>query len=137
MSLILVTNNMVVYGTALPVIEETASDVVEVGAVDEPGIGEEIVEWREEGVKHYYLGNGEYQAIVSATDNQISDNSAMPADATPNTKTVRDTYISSSNPATKYGKEDYYEKNTLDIVCPHTIDQHYRLPVNQTRCNNG
>ena len=56
LSLAIVMNSMILSGsskTALPVaLEETASSTVAVGAVNEPMEGEEIVAWREDGVKH-------------------------------------------------------------------------------------
>lgn len=109
LSLAIVMNSMILSGsskTALPVaLEETASSTVAVGAVNEPMEGEEIVAWREDGVKHYYLGNGQYQAVISATGNLENGDISTPAAATPNTAAMQDTYISSSNPATKYGFE--------------------------------
>lgn len=58
----LMLNGTVLYAVgeeALPSETETASDVTLSDVVEEKyDAGDEIVEWREEGVKHYYLGDG-------------------------------------------------------------------------------
>ena len=68
----LMLNGTVLYAVgeeALPSETETAPDVALSDVVDEKyDAGDEIVEWREEGVKHYYLGDGKYQAVVQVGD---------------------------------------------------------------------
>ena len=67
LSLVMVMNCLTFYGTGdviLPDDEAVASDM-ESEIFDEAAVGEKIVEWREEGVRHYYLGDGMYQAVVS------------------------------------------------------------------------
>ena len=68
-------------------------------------VGEEIEAWREEGVRHYYLGDGVYEAVVKAdkspsaeTDTRASVNTTIPSLGEP-----YETYISSSHPSTVYG----------------------------------
>lgn len=105
LALVMVINSMVVSGSSSPVfpsMEEMATDTVELGGGNEPAIGEEIVEWREEGVRHYYVGDGVYQAVVS-TSEVTSDGSISPAANTPNSSSLGDTYISSVAPNEKYG----------------------------------
>lgn len=111
LSLAIVTNSLAVYSAGDAVlpsqtshpsqIEETASDTVELAPAFPSVEGEEITEWREEGVRHYYLGNGQYQAVVSA--GIVTEDTASPMVASPNATAVRDTYISSTNTLTNYG----------------------------------
>ena len=100
-----VTNSMAVYSAGDAVLpspmEETASDTVELAPAFQAAAGEEVVEWREEGVRHYDLGGGQYQAVVSASF--VEDDVAAPAATTPNATVIRDTYISSTNQTTNYG----------------------------------
>ena len=123
LSLILTTNSAVVYGAgdAPPpaTTEETATIVADDEATLEPEVGEEIVEWREEGVRHYYLGDGVYQAVVNIDDPGVSTRATSP-----NSNAAEDTYISSATAATKgtnYGSSDQLwvgSVQTAYIYCP-------------------
>ncbi len=79
--------------------------------------GDEIVEWREKGVKHYYLGEGQYQAVVSYTEPAAPGNktqsylteAATRASTTGQVQTEQmpyDTYISATNKSNNYGAEE-------------------------------
>lgn len=124
LSLIVMTNSMVVSGASvpvLPVMEEAASDTAEVGATDEPTIGEEIVEWRDGENRHYYIGDGLYQVVVIAPE--LDDNIAMPAATAPNNNAVEDTYISSFNKTQKYGSS-----TNLLVSANETAFLYFQLP---------
>ena len=67
-------------------------------------VGEEIEAWREEGVRHYYLGDGVYEAVVKAEKQSAgSDAKASSNTTTPSLGEPYETYISSSHPSTVYG----------------------------------
>lgn len=75
----LMLNGTVLYAVgeeALPSETETASDVTLSDVVEEKyDAGDEIVEWREEGVKHYYLGDGQFEARSHMTSSSGDSNS--------------------------------------------------------------
>ena len=69
-------------------------------------VGEEIEAWREEGVRHYYFGDGVYEAVVKAEKQSAgSDAKASSNTTTPSLGEPYETYISSSHPSTVYGRE--------------------------------
>lgn len=89
--------------------------------------GDEIVEWREEGVKHYYLGDGQYQAVVSYTEPAAPGNktqsylteAATRAATTGQVQTEQmpyDTYISATNKSNNYGAEEKLWVGTNDTT---------------------
>lgn len=94
---------------ALPVETETASDMSAV-ITGKYEAGDEIVEWSGEGVKHYYLGDGQYQAVVKADEEMLQTKSQQVATRSSTTVTSRriplDTHISSSAQSTNYGDVD-------------------------------
>ena len=103
LSLAMVMNCLTFYGAGdviLPDDEVVASDI-EIDNLDEATVGEEIVEWREGAVRHYYLGDGMYQAVISAS--MVDENVVSPAATTPNSPSIVDTYISSAQPTSNFG----------------------------------
>ena len=117
LSLVMVVNSMVVRSVSaptLPVMEETATDTAELGGGDEPAIGEEIEEWRDGNTRHYYIGDGLYQAVV---DVQMPDDGiAMPSATTPNSNATNDTYISSSNASSNFGSSTTLKVSSTEIA---------------------
>ena len=110
----MVTNSMAVYSAGDAVLpspmEETASDTVELAPAFQAAAGEEITEWREEGIRHYNLGNGKYQAIVTASM-ETGNGDAATASTDYNSNVFLDTYISSSNPNGYYGNSGAVDKH--------------------------
>lgn len=112
LALMLALNSMVfdiVSEDALPAESETASDM-ELDIAGQYDVGDEIVEWREEGVKHYYLGDGQYQAVVRQGEyvddvggSRASTYSSITAGSN---RLPLDTYISSANKAVCYGDSE-------------------------------
>lgn len=106
LSIAMMTSSMSVYSAGDAVLpsplEETASIVADDEATLTPELGEEIVEWREEGVRHYYLGDGRYQAVISPT-NVIEAGDAGTYASSYNGDIFLDTYITSTNPNAHYG----------------------------------
>ena len=111
---------------ALPVETETASDMSAV-ITGKYEAGDEIVEWSGEGVKHYYLGDGQYQAVVSYTEPATPGNNtqsylsetATRASTTGQVQTEQlpyDTFISSTNKSTNYGTEEKLWVGTNDTT---------------------
>lgn len=103
---------------ALPVETETASDMSAV--IDEKyEAGDEIVEWREEGVKHYYLGDGQYQAVITTEEETLEvQTSRSTSSATYSEETNRDsidTHISSSEQSRNFGDVDGVRVGTAAI----------------------
>ena len=125
LSLAIVTNSMAVYSVGDAVlpsqtshpsqIEETASDTVEVSPAFAAAAGEEILEWREEGVRHYYLGDGRYQAIVAA-ESTVQDGDAATASTSFNGSVFLDSYITSSNPNGFYGNSSQLTVGTIQTA---------------------
>ena len=109
----MVTNSMAVYSVGDAILplptEATASDTVELAPAFQTA-GEEVVEWREEGVRHYDLGNGKYQAIVTASM-ETGNGDAATASTDYNSNVFLDTYISSSNPNGYYGNSGAVDKH--------------------------
>ncbi len=74
-------------------------------------VGEEIEAWREEGVRHYYLGDGVYEAVVGVgiteSPNITNGSTASTYSSVTQkaTTAMYDTYISSSHKTTMYGEE--------------------------------
>lgn len=106
----LMLNSMALYAVgeeALPTETETASDVALSDVIAEKyDVGDEIVEWREEGVKHYYLGDGKYQAVVKAGEMKNSVQSRSSSTTVNSSRYPLDTYLSSSNKAACYGESE-------------------------------
>lgn len=106
----LILNSMALYAVgeeALPTETETASDVALSDVIAEKyDVGDEIVEWREEGVKHYYLGDGKYQAVVKAGEMKNSVQSRSSSTTVNSSRYPLDTYLSSSNKAACYGESE-------------------------------
>lgn len=106
----LMLNSMVLYAVgeeALPTETETASDVALSDVIAEKyDVGDEILEWREEGVKHYYLGDGKYQAVVKAGEMKNSVQSRSSSTTVNSSRYPLDTYLSSSNKAACYGESE-------------------------------
>ena len=123
----------VVSEEAYPSETETASEVVLSDVIEEKyDAGDEIVEWREEGVKHYYLGDGQYQAVVKP-DKEVLQKKSQQA-AAKSSITVRssgmplDTHISYSAQSTNYGDVDGVRVSTVAIGLIYLSD--VSLPVN-------
>lgn len=106
----LMLNGTVLYAVgeeALPSETETASDVTLSDVVEEKyDAGDEIVEWREEGVKHYYLGDGKYQAVVKAGELDGNAQSRGSSISVYPSNDPLDTYLSSYNKAVCYGDSE-------------------------------
>ena len=134
LSLVLGLNSMVVYGESIsdqPAFEEPVSNTAESATAlaadnkEEPEIREEIVEWREEGVRHYYLGNGLYQAVVSPTEvSEFTSSSDNTRDSQYSSGTGEDTYINFYSPTTNYGASD-----KLFVSDNHITFFHGYLPI--------
>lgn len=116
---------------ALPTETETASNMSAV-IDDKYEAGDEIVEWREEGVKHYYLGDGTCQAVIRADEEMLQKKSEQ--GAARSSTTVKsswaplDTHISSSAQSTKYGRTDGVRVSTVAIGLFYHFD--VALPAN-------
>lgn len=89
--------------------------------------GDEIIEWREERVKHYYLGDGQYQAVVSYTDPATPGNNtqsylsetAERASTNGQVETYQlpyDTYISSTQKSSNFGADEKLWVGTNDTT---------------------
>lgn len=106
----LMLNGTVLYAVgeeALPSETETAPDVALPDVVDEKyDAGDEIVEWREEGVKHYYLGDGKYQAVVQVGDMVNQAQSRSTSTTVNSSRYPLDTYLSSFYKDVCYGESD-------------------------------
>ena len=106
----LMLNSTVLYAVgeeALPSETETAPDVALSDVVDEKyDAGDEIVEWREEGVKHYYLGDGKYQAVVQVGDMVNQAQSRSTSTTVNSSRYPLDTYLSSFYKDVCYGESD-------------------------------
>lgn len=106
----LMLNGTVLYAVgeeALPSETETAPDVALSDVVDEKyDAGDEIVEWREEGVKHYYLGDGKYQAVVQVGDMVNQAQSRSTSTTVNSSRYPLDTYLSSFYKDVCYGESD-------------------------------
>ena len=106
----LMLNGTVLYAVgeeALPSETETASDVTLSDVVEEKyDAGDEIVEWREEGVKHYYLGDGKYQAVVQVGDMVNQAQSRSTSTTVNSSRYPLDTYLSSFYKDVCYGESD-------------------------------
>ena len=103
---------------ALPTETETASNMSAV-IDDKYEAGDEIVEWREEGVKHYYLGDGTCQAVIRADEEMLQKKSeqgaARSSITVTSSKYPSDTHISSSAQTTNYGETDGVRVGTVAI----------------------
>ncbi|MBE6652535.1 MAG: DNRLRE domain-containing protein [Ruminococcaceae bacterium] len=86
---------------------------------EDPSIIGEIVEWRGEGVRHYYLGDGMYQAVIST--NVENESGVAPTALTPNSTAMEDTYIYSGQPTTSFGSSSTLPVSNTQIAyiyCP-------------------
>lgn len=88
--------------------------------------GDEIIEWREEGVTHYYLGDGKCQAVITCSEsntfrnneqyNLTADTRAATTGQVQTNQMPYDTYISAVNKSTNYGAEEKLWVSTNDTA---------------------